>query len=146
MDLRWISEQPSYWDADKERLIAGAPAGIFDRRFKECKSGELMPGTWWRVEVDGGTAGYGWMDTVWGDAEILLVTAPALRGKGIGTFILDHLEQEAKSRGLNYVYNIARASHPEREKLTAWLMARGFTSSEDGSLLRSVPGTRAKRS
>ena len=75
---------------------------------------------------------------MWGDAEILLATDPEHRGQGVGTFVLEHLEHEAKERGLNYVYNTVRPTHPDREAVTAWLEKRGFEPSEDGSLLRAV--------
>ena len=34
MPRTWMPESPSYWDADKARIIGEAPAGIFDRRFR----------------------------------------------------------------------------------------------------------------
>ncbi len=82
--------------------------------------------------------GYGWLDLVWGDAEILLATDPEIRGQGIGSFILQQLEAEAQKRGLNYLYNIVRPSHPNRAQTAAWLVGRGFEESEDGSLFRAI--------
>ena len=76
------------------------------------------------------------MDTTWGDAEILLAVAPGRQGKGVGSFILDHLDREASARGLNYMYNVVRTSHPDREGITAWLGKRGFARSHDDNLLR----------
>jgi len=62
---------------------------------------------WWRVtDDDGAVAGYGGLDSEWGDAEITFVVDPARRGAGIGAFIVDRLEEEAAERGLNYVYNV----------------------------------------
>ena len=93
---------------------------------------------WWRVEEDGEVLGYGWMDCTWGDAEILLVVDPRHTGKGAGSFILDRLEKEAQAHGLNYVYNVVRPTHPDREGITRWLEARRFAESVDGLLKRQV--------
>jgi GNAT superfamily N-acetyltransferase len=138
MTLHWHPDRPARWDADKARIIGDAEPGIFDARFNRLKSGDPLPGEWWRVADDGDTVGYGWLDIVWGDAEIVLATAPDARHKGVGTFTLDHLEHEARERGLNYLYNTVRPSHPRRKEVSAWLEARGFNPSEDGSLLRAV--------
>jgi ribosomal protein S18 acetylase RimI-like enzyme len=138
MTRKWIEEHPSTWDADKLRVIGAAPAGVFDRRYARLAKGDLLPGFWWRVEEDGRTVGYGWMDVVWGDAEILLAVDPAARGRGHGSFILQQLEKEARTRGLNYVYNVVRVTHPEREQVSRWLTKRRFESSEDGSLFRAM--------
>lgn len=136
--MEWIHEPQAYWDDDKQRIIGRAEPGIFDRRFRECRSGDLMPGDWWRVEDDGRTVAFGWLDVNWGDGEILLAVDPEARGRGVGTFVLEHLAEEARKRGLNYVYNIVRPTHPQREALTRWLEKRGFSGSEDGSLFRSA--------
>ncbi|MFG0320104.1 MAG: GNAT family N-acetyltransferase [Planctomycetota bacterium JB042] len=144
MALQWIREDPPRWDDAKARLIGDAPAGVFDRRYGACAEGERLPGEWWRVEKDGETVGFGWLDIVWGDAEILLVSDPAARGEGVGTFILEHLEDEARSRGVNYVYNAVRPTHPERREVTAWLRERGFEGADDGSLLRAVARKRER--
>jgi N-acetylglutamate synthase-like GNAT family acetyltransferase len=138
MALQWIEESPAYWNADKARLIGRAAPGIFDVRYQRCEPGELLPATWWRVEHDGRTVGYGWLDVVWGDAEILLATDAEARGQGVGTFILEQLEAEAHKRGLNYLYNIVRPTHPDREQVAAWLVSRGFEESDDGSLFRAI--------
>jgi len=138
MPLEWIRESPARWDADKTRIVAGADTGIFDARYRQCSDGDLVPGEWWRVEDAGRVVGHGWLDTVWGDAEILLAVDVEARRRGVGTFILDHLEAEARDRGLNYLYNVVRATHPRREELTAWLRKRGFRPDEDGRLLRAV--------
>jgi len=139
MSLEWIRESGlPVWDADKKRIVAGAPAGVFDTRYGQLAAGEQVPGEWWRVEEDGETVGYGWLEVVWGDAEILLAVAPDAQGKGVGTFVLEHLEREANERGLNYLTNVVRPTHPEAGKVTAWLQKRGFKASEDGRLLRGV--------
>lgn len=138
MSLDWIRESPARWDADKARIVGSADIGIFDSRYARCTEGALVPGEWWRVEDSGRVVGYGWLDTVWGDAEILLATDAGERGRGVGTFTLDHLEAEARARGLNYLYNLVRPTHPRPRELTAWLERRGFRADEDGRLLRAV--------
>lgn len=138
MRLQWIQESPPYWDADKARIVGGAGAGIFEPMIVERELGSLLPDDWWRVEADGKVIGYGWMDITWGDAEILLAVDPAARGRGVGTFILERLETEARERGLHYIYNVVRETHPLHDEVTQWLEARHFTASEDGKLLRAV--------
>lgn len=138
MALKWIQESPPYWDADKARIVGGAGAGIFDAALTEQDEGTLLPSDWWRVEEDGRIVGYGWMDVTWGDAEILLAVEPEARGHGVGTFILERLETEARERGLHYIYNVVSETHPLHAEVTAWLRARQFTASEDGKLLRAV--------
>jgi len=135
MTREWIADAPPVWDQNKQRLVGEAADGIFDRRYRAMKPGELAPGEWWRVEEDGQVVGYGWLDLVWGDAEILLVTDPNKRGAGIGTFVLDHLAKEARQRGLNYLYNTVRPSHPGGDALASWLQGRGFTAARDGALV-----------
>ncbi len=138
MERRWIHESPAVWTADKARIVGRAREGIFDGRYAAAKEGEVVPGDWWRVEDDGRTVAYGWLDVVWGDAEILLATAPEEREKGIGSYVLEHLADEAHKRGLNYLYNVIRPTHPEPEKITAFLTKRGFVASNDGRLLRAA--------
>ena len=135
---KWIHEQPPEWDAPKARIVGGAEPGIFDVRYGRRKPGELLPGDWWRVEEQGQVLGYGWMDIVWGDAEILLATAPEARGRGVGAFILEHLEAEARERRVNQVYNTVRPTHPHRAEVSRWLVQHGFRASEDGSLFQAV--------
>lgn len=138
MGLEWIQESPPYWDADKARIVGGAGPGIFDASLTHREHGSLLPDDWWRVEADGKTVGYGWMDVTWGDAEILLAVDPAARGRGVGTFILERLEIEARYRGLHYIYNVVSGTHPLHDEVTQWLRARCFSASEDGKLLRAV--------
>jgi GNAT superfamily N-acetyltransferase len=133
---RWIHESPAQWDAGKRALVEGAPEGIFDT--SRYSAGELVPGEWWRVEDDGRIVGYGWMDCTWGDAEILLVVDAAERGRGIGGFILDQLEREARVRGLNYLYNVVPSTHPDPGRVSAWLGKRRFAASEGGRWMRRV--------
>ena len=139
MSLRWVREGAARWDADKTRIVGQAPVGVFDSRYRGCRIGDLVPSEWWRVEEDGKVVGYGWLDVVWGDAEILLATDPAAAGHGVGTFIIDQLENEARSRGLRYLYNIVRPTHPRGAQVAAWLTKRGFRATEDGRLVRGVP-------
>jgi GNAT superfamily N-acetyltransferase len=137
--MRWIAENPPRWDAAKARIIGGAPAGVFDTRLTSADEGALLPGDWWRVEDDAGRAvGYGWMDVWWGDAEILLATDPDRRREGIGTFILEQLEHEARRKGHRYLTNLVRPTHPDADAVSRWLQERGFAPSEDGRLLRAA--------
>jgi len=138
MSLRWIPESPARWDEPKQRIVGAAPTGMFDSRYSESIPGALIPGEWWRVEEDGEVVGYGWMDVTWGDAEILLATAPQAQGRGVGAFVLHGLEREARARGLNYLTNVVRPTHPDRSGITQFLEKRGFIASEDGRHLRSV--------
>jgi len=135
-ELKWIHESAAQWDAGKEALVGRAPEGIFET--SQFTPGELVPGEWWRVEDGGRVVGYGWMDCTWGDAEILLVVDPGERGRGIGSFILDQLEREARDRGLNYLYNVVPASHPEPRRLATWLGRRRFSPFDGGRLMRRV--------
>lgn len=138
MTLSWKQETRPVWDADKERIIGGAPPGALD---VQHQSGADLPGDWW-VAGDGSTTlGYGWLDATWGgDAEILLAVDPQAQGKGVGSFVLDHLEQEAAHRGLNYVYNTVRSTHPHREQVYDWLCSRGYRGSERDDTLRKRTG------
>lgn len=138
MGMSWIHESPPYWDADKARIVGGAGPGIFDPALTEQVEGTVLPNDWWRVEDDGETVGFGWMDVTWGDAEILLAVAEPSRGRGVGTFILDHLEAEARGRGLHYIYNVVSGTHPQHDEVSRWLQERRFSASEDGKLLRAI--------
>lgn len=138
MTYSWIHESPARWDAAKARVVGGASPGVFDTRYGRCAEGDLLPGDWWRVEDRGRVVAFGWLDVIWGDAEILLATDVEVRGRGIGTFVLDRLEEEARRRGLNYVYNLVRPTHPDAAAVTGWLEARGFVPERDGRLVRAV--------
>jgi N-acetylglutamate synthase-like GNAT family acetyltransferase len=122
-------------------VFATVPAGVF--RTASRTPGERLESDWWRVERDGRVLGYGWLDDVWGDAEILLAVEQDARGGGVGGFVLQHLEREAAARGLNYVVNVVRETHPQREQVTAWFLAHGFTGTDDGRLRKQV-GDRAR--
>lgn len=138
MSLEWIHESPSYWNADKERILGRAAPGSFSQDFSNLEPGELLAGDWWRVQRNGEVVGYGWMDVTWGDAEMLVAVDEHARGQGIGTAILDHLEEEARARGINYLYNVVDPNHPNRDELTDWLHRRSFMYSDDGRLVRAV--------
>lgn len=137
MTRQWIRDVPT-WDEDKQRIIGGAPSGIFDSRYAGNRLGDPVPCDWYRVEDNGRTVGYGWIDVVWGDAEILLAVDPTTRGRGVGAFILDELDKQARRMGLNYIYNIVRPTHPEGDRVRHWLEKHGFAAEPDGRLLRRV--------
>ena len=136
MALRWVREDTPVWDAAKQAIVGGAPAGALV--LPQLGLGDLAPGEWFRAEEDGAPVGYGWMDCTWGDAEITLAVDPAHQGQGVGAFIVDHLEKEAAARGVNYLYNAVPQTHPDRAGMTRWLESRGFAPSGDGLLKRRV--------
>lgn len=137
MTLQWTKEAAPAWDADKKRIVGGAPAGAFDLDYTD---GQPITGEWWDVTDDGAVVGYGWLDLAWGDAEILLATDPERQGAGVGGFVLENIEREAAARGVNYVYNTIRPEHPHREAVRAWLESHGFTGGDDGVLRKRVGG------
>lgn len=136
MALRWVHDEDPRWDDDRRRVFASVPEEVF--RSAGRRAGEPLSSDWWRVERDGRVVGYGWLDDVWGDAEVLLAVDEAARRSGVGSFVMEHLEREAAARGLNYVVNVVRESHPARDALTAWLQGRGFAAAEDGRLRKRV--------
>jgi len=137
MARQWIHENPPRWDAPKAAIVGAAPKGSLPPT--PYSAGDAIPGEWWRVEEDGRVVGYGWMDTTWNGGEILLAVHSEHGGQGVGGFILDHLEAEAKKRGLNYLYNVVQDAHPRRAEVTRWLEHHGFKGGEDGQLRRQVP-------
>ena len=147
-DLTWTHEDSPTWDADKQRVIGSAPEGALDL---SCADGDALPGDWWSAcTSDGAVVGYGWLDATWGgDAEILLAVDAASQQQGVGSFVIDRLEHEAASRGLNYVYNTVRVSHPGRDDLHDWLAVRGYRGSTGGqgdTTLRKRVGSDDQRS
>lgn len=137
----WQHEERPVWDEDKQRVIGGAPAGIFDLPYRP---GDALPGDWWAaVDESGRAVGFGWMDVTWGEAEILLAVEPDAQQAGLGSFVLDHLEAEAASRGLNYVYNTVRDTHPRRAEIQDWLGVRGYAGSSEDAQLRKRVGAPA---
>lgn len=135
MELSWTCEESPVWDADKKRVIGGAPEGAFVIGFSD---GEALPGEWWSVRDGEEVVGYGRLDITWGgDAEILLAVAPARQCAGIGSFALRHLEQEAARRGINYIHNRIR-EHERRDLVHDWLIVRGFRGPSDGDVRKRV--------
>ena len=120
-------------------MIGSAPAGALDLSFAP---GSALPGDWWSVRNEDGVAvGYGWLDGTWGgDAEILLAVDASVRQQGVGSFVIGRLEDEAARRGLNYVYNIVRATHPHRDDLHDWLAVRGFRGGTSDTAMRKRVG------
>lgn len=136
--LQWIHETIAHWDADKARIVGGAEPNSLPEDIADHEEGDVLPDDWWRVEHEGRCVGYGRMDVTWGDAEVLLVVEPEAQHRGVGSFILEHLEREARARGLNYLYNVVRPDHPAQAEITGWLRHRNFSQTEDGRLARAV--------
>ena len=135
MSLRWIHENPARWDDGKAAIVGGADEGTFD--LSKYEDLDVLPGEWWRVEDDGTVVGYGWMDYTWGEGEMLLAVHPDRKRTGVGTFILDRIEDAARARNLRYLYNVVRDSHPDSAGVTRWLEARRFRP-DRGRLVRKV--------
>lgn len=139
MALRWIREGITHWDQHKREIVGGAPPGVFDDRYRSISDHELVPCEWWRVEdAEGRVLGYGWLDVVWGDAEILLAVDPRVERHGVGAFILTNLELEARARGLGYLTNLVRPTHPRADAVSHFLCKRGFVPQTDGRLVKRV--------
>ena len=134
--LSWIKDDDPRWDADRDRVLGTVGPEVFPGLARD--HGERLPGDWWRVQDGDRVVGYGWLDDVWGDAVILLAIEQPARGTGAGSFTLAHLEEEARSRGLNYVLNVVRDTHPQRAAVTDWFLAHGFSGTEDGALRKQV--------
>ena len=142
MTLTWARDDPPVWDADKQRVIGGAPAGTFVIPFRE---GDALPGEWFVANDGDDVVGYGRLDIGWGgDAEILLAVDPERLEQGIGSFVLARLEDEAAARGINYVYNTIR-QHEGRELVHDWLVVRGFRGGLDSDLRKRVGSSPAQR-
>lgn len=137
-DLQWVADPDPRWDDARERVFATVPPTVFPGLART--PGDPLSGAWWAAQADGRSVGYGWLDDAWGDGEILLAVESSTRGTGVGAFVLAHLEREASARGLNYVVNVVRDTHPQRDDVTAWLVAHGFTAAEDGRLRKRVGG------
>ena len=139
MALAWVREPLAVWNSDKQRIIGGSPS-VF--AVSASPPGAVLPGDWWRVEDGDRTLGFGWMDYSWGDAEILLAVEPHSQSRGVGTFILDRLDEEAATRGLNYLYNVIPAQHPDPDGLKRWLLKRGFAGAKEGELFKRTVQSR----
>lgn len=137
MGFTWTKETRPRWDADKQAAfdaVALASVGM-----KAPTSDAAIADEWWRVADDvGNLIGYGWLDSEWGDAQIAFFVTPRARGNGAGEFILNRLEAEAAARGLNYIYNVIPAGHPDPQWMTYWLTQHGFYPSPHGDLRRQV--------
>ena len=66
------------------------------------------------------------------------MVAPGGRDHGVGAFILEHLEDEAAARGLNYIYNVVPDTHPDGPWIKNWLSTHGFHEASGGQLRRPV--------
>jgi len=99
MALEWVREDTPVWDATKQLVVGGAPAGAL---------------------------------------EIALAVDPRRKGEGVGAFIVSSLEQEAAARGVNYLYNAVRPTHPDGARVTRWLENLGFKPSGDGLLKKRI--------
>ena len=135
MVLRWIKEDSPRWDAAKRAVFGEQQPGAFGL---QAEDGQALADEWWKATDGDDVVGFGRLDSVWGDAEILVAVAPARRGQGVGKFVLHHLEREAAREGLNYIYNAVRAAHPDRAHVTAWLCGQGFVAHADGQLRKRV--------
>ncbi|WP_435202922.1 GNAT family N-acetyltransferase [Janibacter sp. GS2] len=135
--LTWEREERPLWDAEKARIAASAPEGALTLDFAD---GAELPGDWFVAKDGDAVVGIGVLDTTWGgDAEITLVIDGARQGQGVGSFVMDRLEQEARVRGINYVYNTVRDEHPQRDEVHDWLVVRGYWGNErDASLRKRV--------
>ena len=143
MTLTWTKENSPRWDADKQRIFG--PAELAAVGLAGPAPGEPVADEWWRVTDGDQVAGYGWLDTEWGDARITFIVAPGRRGRGVGAFILERLEDEAAARGLNYIYNVVPGTHPDGAWIRNWLSTHGFHEASRGQLRRQVvtsPGSR----
>ena len=139
MTLMWTKEASPRWDADKQRLFGSTELAAVG--LAPPVPGEPVADEWWRVTDGDGVAGYGWLDTEWGDARITFFVAPGRRGRGVGHFILEHLEAEAAARGLNYIYNVVPETHPDSPWIKNWLSMHGFREAPRGQLHRQVRAT-----
>lgn len=135
--LTWEREERPVWDADKARIVASAPDGALALGFAD---GAELPGDWFLAREGDRVVGFGLLDTTWGgDAEITLAVDTECQGRGVGSFVMERLEQEARSRGINYVYNTVRDTHPQRDEVHDWLVVRGYWGNErDASLRKHV--------
>lgn len=138
VDMRWINELHAAWDGDKQRLIGDAPSGTFNGDYATLVQGSTAAGQWWRVDDSDRTVGYGCLRRRHDGAELLLVTAAAERGRGVGDFILRQLAQEATDRGLERLFVHVSPRHPDARRLSNWLCHRGFRASAEGYYVRDL--------
>ena len=143
MTLAWTKENAPRWDDSKQRIFG--PDELLAVGLPARRAGEPVADEWWRVTDGAEVAGYGWLDTEWGDARITFVVAPGRRGHGVGAFILERLEDEAAARGLNYIYNVVPETHPDGAWIRNWLALHGFREASRGQLRRQVEAGPAAR-
>jgi GNAT superfamily N-acetyltransferase len=136
MTLTWTKENSPRWDAGKQQLFG--PAELAAVGMPAPAPEAPVANEWWRVTEGDALAGYGWLDSEWGDARITFVVAPGQRGRGVGRFILERLEDEAAARGLNYIYNVVPDTHPDGMWIRNWLSMNGFHEASRGQLRRQV--------
>jgi GNAT superfamily N-acetyltransferase len=136
MTLAWTKENAPRWDDSKQRIFG--PDELLAVGLPARRPGEPVADEWWRVTDGEEVAGYGWLDTEWGDARITFIVAPGQRGHGVGAFILERLEDEAAARGLNYIYNVVPETHPDGAWIRNWLALHGFREASRGQLRRQV--------
>jgi GNAT superfamily N-acetyltransferase len=142
--LHWTKEGTPRWDAAKQRLFG--PGELAATGMVAPAPGSPIADEWWHVTGDDGeVAGYGWLDSEWGDAEITFLVGRDRRGAGIGGFIVDRLGEEAAGRGLNYIYNVVPPTHPDPSWMTRWLTSHGFAPGH-GDLRRQVRPARTATS
>jgi ribosomal protein S18 acetylase RimI-like enzyme len=134
----WQHQEHPVWDEDKQRVVGGQAAGIFSLSHAP---GQDLADDWWAAsDASGRIVAFGWMDVTWGEAEILLAVEPDARQAGLGSFVLDQLEHEAASRGLNYVCNVVAETHPDHDAICDWLGVRGYQGdAQSGVLRKKVP-------
>jgi ribosomal protein S18 acetylase RimI-like enzyme len=137
--LRWVRDEDPRWDEDRVRVFGTIPAEVFPQLGGDV--GRRLSSDWWRVvDARSQVVGFGWLDDVWGDAEVLIAVDAGARSAGVGSFALAHLEAEASARGLNYVVNVVRTTHSDRASVMGWFLRRGFTATDDGALRKRVGG------
>jgi GNAT superfamily N-acetyltransferase len=124
MTLTWTKENSPRWDAGKQRLFGAAELAAVG--LAAPSPGEPVANEWWRVTDGAELAGYGWLDSEWGDARITFIVAPGQRGRGVGDFILEHLE------------DVVPETHPDGAWIRNWLSTHGFHEASRGQLRRQV--------
>lgn len=81
--LHWTKEDTPRWDAAKRRLFG--PEELAATGMVAPGPGSPIADEWWHVTGDDGeVAGYGWLDSEWGDAEITFLVGRDRRGTGAG--------------------------------------------------------------
>ena len=136
MAREWIHETSARWDEAKTATFGELSPELFGIPAPALHAD--LGGEWWRVQDGEEVVGYGRLDDVWGDAEILVVVGASARGTGVGDYILGQLDREASERHLNYVYNRVDPEHPARDRVARWLEAHGFGRTAEGDYRKRV--------